>query len=525
MTSILDDFPRGVTSRFRTQHKPPLSAWADPDDVLQDATMVYNPEAPAAKILLGTLGNRFIGFEDDRHMVTVAGSRAGKGVSAVIPNLVFYPGSVLAIDPKGELASITAMWRARGMGQKVVILDPFGRTSERVKTFRGAYNPMVVLTPDNPHIIEDAGLIADALVIPSGSDVHWDESAKIFIEGVILHVATYPAYEGRRNLVTVREILLKGVRLEARDLFEEEELDEELQGKSLQGMEGLRMEMEMNDAVGGLVQASAIEMFDKPEKEFGSILSSARRHTTFLSFPAMKEVLKGHDFDLPELKTAPGGLTIYLCLPAGRMGSCNRWLRLFVNLALEAMEREDTKPNVPVLLCLDEFATLGRMEQVEVAAGQIAGFGCKMWTIIQDLGQLESLYKDRWQTFIGNAGVLQFFGNNDVKTLDYISKRLGQTAILVETLGEATAEDRQRGKSGVSQALQVHDLLSPEEASRYFGRDSPFYRQLIIIPGRDPLVLGRILYYKEKLITDRCYEFEEKQAPARRGFFSRLAGH
>ena len=180
-----------------------------------------------------------------------------------------------------------------------------------------------------------------------------------------------------------------------------------------------------------LFRRRATEMFERDPKEMNSVLSSARRHTTFLGFPSIKKVLVDDPElnDLRALKTRPGGMTIYLCLPAGRLATCSRWLRLFVNLALEAMEREQRvdpkRKDSPVLLCLDEFATLGRMEQIEAAAGQIAGFGCKLWPILQDLGQLEALYKERWQTFVGNAGVLQFFGNNDVKNVGIYFQAFG----------------------------------------------------------------------------------------------------
>ena len=83
----------------------------------------------------------------------------------------------------------------------------------------------------------------------------------------------------------------------------------------------------------------------------------------------------------------------------------------------------------PVLLCLDEFAVLGYMKALEDAVGQIAGFDCKLWPILQDLGQLQALYGKRWETFIENSGVLQFFGNSGMQTLEWVSKRLGTTTI------------------------------------------------------------------------------------------------
>ena len=75
------------------------------------------------------------------------------------------------------------------------------------------------------------------------------------------------------------------------------------------------------------------------------------------------------EFDLADLKRDRNGVSVYLCLPASRMGLCNRWLRIFINQLLDAMEREKTAPVAPVLVCLDEFPVLGHMRQLEDAAG------------------------------------------------------------------------------------------------------------------------------------------------------------
>lgn len=256
------------------------------------------------------------------------------------------------------------------------------------------------------------------------------------------------------------------------------------------------------------IEAAANDFFDKPSTERGSVLSTARRHTKFLDFPNIQSVLRRHDFDLTNLKTTPTGVTIYLCLPAARLATCNRWFRLFVNLALEAMEREAAKPKVPVLLCLDEFAALGHMRQVEAAAGQIAGFGVKLWPILQDLTQLQRDYKDGWETFLGNAGVLQFFGNNDTTTLEYISKRLGKTSMVVSRGAQTTHDQRTKGARGTSWTTEVHDLVTAEEAGRLFGRDDRHSRQLIVRAGRDPMVLQRVRYFEEPLFKGKFDQWE-----------------
>jgi type IV secretion system protein VirD4 len=228
------------------------------------------------------------------------------------------------------------------------------------------------------------------------------------------------------------------------------------------------------------------------------VLSTARRHLRALAFPEIAASLSTEGLDLADLKTS--AMTVYLCLPGRHIGPCGRWLRLFVNLALQAMERTPGAPaaGCPVLFVLDEFASLGHMRQIEDAAGQIAGYGVKLWPFLQDLGQLKALYKDRWETFMGNAGVLQFFGNNDLTTLEWVSKRLGTTTIEQLSSTTTTPGARQAGATGASYAPHRTPVLEPEEIALVFGRADPLLRQLIIRAGFAPMILQRAFYDKHE---------------------------
>lgn len=494
---LLDDIPRGAPRRGGEEtrledHITPRAQFRDPakvaaSEILRRATnkihlgvidgTVRYRRLPDGRIERHVFGGHGIGAADDRHIVTACGSRSGKGRCVIIPTLLDYGGSVLATDPKAELFDITARHRAARLGQRVVGLDPFRIAGDHVAAYRGGFNPMTILTPDSPTLVEDAGLIADAIVVSSGGEAHWDDSARNWIETIILHVATHPAYEGRRNLVTVYRLLMRGA----------------MAGEGPPCLGNLWAEMMDNEAADGVIQDGASDFFEKPDDERGSVLSTARRHAKFLSYRAIQDVLTTHSFDLEDLKRER--MTVYLCLPAMRLGTCSRWFRLFVNLALAAMEREQKKPEPPVLLCLDEFAALGHLKTVEDAAGQIAGFGVRLWPILQDLTQLKALYKERWETFLGNAGVLQFFGNNDAFTLEWISRRLGKTSLVVSRRSDVAPDSRDRqGVSGDAWSVEVHDLMTPEEISRYFGRDDDLARQLVIRAGDDPMILQRVNY-------------------------------
>ena len=494
----MGDVPRGVTSRYLNQQAVPQARWQSPDDIYNSDGLDYSPENPGKKILVGAIGDKLVGIEDNRHILTVAGSRSGKSVS-IIGNLLFYRGSVLATDPKGELANITALRRAE-MGQNIYVLDPFNTVSESIAHLRKSYNPLSVLKIDSPTIIEDAGLIADALVIAAGKDPHWDESAKQYIEGIILHVVTSPDYKGRnkRNLIKVRELIKNALKV-GKD-FETTKDDEdafELEEAMLENAERLAGQRKTKN-LGEAISGAANDFYERGTNERSSVLSTVRRHTKFLDYTAMQNVLMGSDFDLADLKSDPSGVTIYLCLPASRMGICNRWFRLFVNQLLVAMEQEKTEPPAPVLVCLDEFPVLGYMKQLEDAAGQIASFNVKLWIVIQDWGQGKALYKERWETFAGNAGILQFFGNNDLATTEYISKRLGKTPIAVTKDSDVAQKQEESGNSGKSGSIELYDLLTPEEITRCFARSDHLKRQLVIWAGYHPMMLQRVEYFDEE---------------------------
>ncbi len=488
---ILKDVPRGVATRYLKSQTVPQARWQDPSLIVGHEALRYDPANPAGKILIGALGTKLVGLQDNRHVMTVAGSRAGKSVT-LIGNLMFYDGSVLVTDPKGELARTTALARV-ALGQKVFILDPFQMVKGEAARYRASYNPLTRLKLNNLTIIEDAMQIADALVVTTGQekDPHWNESAKGFLFGLILYAAVAPGMEDAdRHLGTVRKLVNQALTLE------EGSTAYALPKRVMLAAEALAKDG--HDDVAVALEGAMRGFYEKGSDELASVLSTVHRHTQFLDYRAMKSVLAGHSFDLADLKRNPDGVTVYLVLPATRMGMCNRWLRLFVNQLLDAMEREETKPASPVLVCLDEFPVLGFMSQLQDAAGQIASFDVKLWVILQDWGQGKALYGDRFESFAANAGIFQAFGNVDLTTTEYLSRRLGKTVVEVMRHGEPSPEQREKGMSGRTAAAETYDLLTPDEVSRLFARSDPLKRQLVLWAGLHPMILQRVEYYDEK---------------------------
>jgi len=456
--------PRGWNPE--QQARSPLARWAQPDELEDGAWRWAEGDA---SLLLGVHGGQGVARpDDDRHVITIAGTRAGKGRSLILPNLALWPGSVIAIDPKGELARKTARWRREGLGQNVLVLDPFGVSGHA----SAAYNPLADVVPDSDTFMDDVALIADALIVDDGvKEKHWTDSAKNLIRAIILYMF---AEGSAATLPRLRRILLGSEgRLAKPD--------------SNKDVPGTYLFMRMRQSKDEYVRLFGQTFLDKQERELDSIISTAREQLAFLDSRPMDRVLAPSSFRLGSVKKTP--TTIYLCLPAARLGTHFRWLRIFVNLAIAALEEEQENQK-PVLLLLEEFAVLGHMGAVENAAGQIAGFGVKLWAILQDLGQLKALYKDRWETFFGNAGITTWFGLNDETSLEYLSKRLGDTHFVRADKVDLTMGQRSQGAGEFRQTHVKDKLLSPEEIGRLFARETR--RVLVLHPGSRPRILQRL---------------------------------
>jgi len=488
---LMDDIPRGLSTKYLKDQSIPQARWQAQDAIVSHPALHYDPENPRGKILLGAIGDRLIGVADDRHMLTVAGTRAGKSVT-VVANLLHYDGSVLMIDPKSEGANKTARRRAE-LGHDVYVLDPFNRARGAARKFQAKYNPLSGLNLDNETIIEDAMQIVDGLIVSDGQekDPHWNEAAGTALLGFVLYAALGSnVTPEKRHMGTVRECVRMAKRLQQNEDGHSEYM---LPKRISAGIQHLYEAGHVD--VADAIKASVYGLYEKSHDEMASVLSTMNRHTAFLDFLSMKRVMDGHDFDLRDLKRKR--VTVYLCLPAIRMGTCNRWLRIFINQLISAMETEETVPDAPVLAVLDEFPVLGFMKQLQDAAGQVAGFHLKLWTILQDWGQGKALYGERWESFAANAGVSQFFANVDLATTEYVSKRMGKTPVLSTRQGDTSHEQREKGLSGASQSRQLYDLMTHDEIARTFGRSDPLKRQLIHLAGLHPMVLQRIEYWRE----------------------------
>ena len=466
-----------------------------------------------------------IRYNGARHLLTVSPTRSGKGVSSIIPNLLTYKGSALIIDPKGENALITALRRGKGdrtkgiagLGQNVIVLDPWDIAASKLGLPQSSFNPLDWIREGDPDAAENAFILADALVISENEKSEnrfWDEEAKALLTGVILYVAIAPEEAQHRHLGRVRDIII---------------LDEFRLKKKL---------TEMYKHPHPVIKSMASRTALKEDKLLGSVLAGAQAHTHFLDSPRIRASLSRSDFQFEELKSKQ--TSIYLILPADRLSTFGRWLRLLIQQAITVNARNiEVKPERPILFLLDEMPTLGKLPALEQAYGLMAGFGMQLWGIAQDLSQLAKVYGEfGWQTFISNSGVIQYFGSRDEKTAEYFSTLCGVTTIEVHNFSWAVGKAVSLassfsssfggggGSSSSSSSTTDSDswtrTTGTNESQRKLAYPDELMvmkenRQVIFVENLDPIPAKKIVWYEDGELKKHgvnLYEPTIKLAPA-----------
>jgi type IV secretion system protein VirD4 len=440
-------------------------------------------------VAAGRLGDKLV-YRGERHAILFGPNGSGKGASFLMPNLLgdYLKGrSVVVIDPKGELAAVCAgcrHWMENGRRGSVKILDPFGKLREVVGNSpqhdylaknglldSEGFNPLAALDSKTDNFYDDAAAIGEALIKIEGNEPHWSESAQGLITGLVMWEAARTKAPGEvASLDNVRRILtepdeydkknpenkdlMRGLRASARQIVEAcGETDEHGELKIKAGYE----------------IASLLGRFTRKSKELASIQSTADTQTRWLLSKRIRHDLnKAGGINFRAIRDTP--TTVFVILPAERMRTHSVWLRLVVVSVLRAMYNAEGLRSV---LLIDELAALGHLAPLEDAFGLVRGYGVQIVGVLQDLTQLKSLYKERWESFLANAGVVQGFAPNDLTTGDWMSRRSGQTT--VRTRGASTGTnfggDRISSSSGESWSETArpyylpHDLFGMAEGS------------------------------------------------------------
>ncbi len=398
------------------------------------------------------------GWRGGHHLV-VAGTRGGKGVSAVIPAILDHQGPVVALDIKGENFAVTRRHRQE-LGRKVAVLNPFAV----VEASRDCFNPLDYIRPE--HLARDIAVLADGLVKPEPGDAgHFSDMARNLIAGAIEVVVTNEDPE-KRNLVTVMDLLLSS-NLEVT----------------------LKAWAENRDIVGHRAAQIAATILGTGEKERGSIISTLSKAFDWMKFDEMRAFLSGTSFWLDDL--LDDRVDIFIVVPLDQVKDQAVFMRLFINLVLGTVVRQDGRRKVkaPILLVLDEFVRMGRMDQIMNIANVAAGAGIEALFVTQDTGQVEQTYgKYDARSIFGSCITKRVFNVNDIETAEWAARHLGDSTVYSQQIREGRSQD---DGWDLSYAEQRQKLMTPEQIMGMRADDI-----LLLVGNHNPLRAKQNLYFE-----------------------------
>lgn len=424
-------------------------------------------------VVLGKLGDAYLRHDGPEHVLCFAPTRSGKGVGLVVPTLLTWPGSAIVHDIKGENWQLTAGFRARH--GRVLLFDPTNAKS-------AAYNPLLEVRRGEWEV-RDVQNVADVLVDPEGSldkRNHWEKTSHSLLVGAILHV-----------LYAEEEKTLAGVAAFLSD--------------PRRPIEATLKAMMTTPHLGPggphpVVASTARELLNKSENERSGVLSTAMSFLGLYRDPVVAEVTRRCDWRIADLIADEKPATLYLVVPPSDISRTKPLIRLVLNQIgrrlTEDLHARDRRHRV--LMMLDEFPALGRLDFFESALAFMAGYGLKSFLIAQSLNQIEKAYGPN-NAILDNCHVRVSFATNDERTAKRVS----------DALGTATEMKAMRNYAGhrlspwlghlmVSRSETARPLLTPGEVMQLPATD-----EIVMAAGVHPIRAKKARYFEDRRFKER----------------------
>ncbi|MDO7843549.1 conjugal transfer protein TraG [Sphingomonas immobilis] len=430
-------------------------------------------------VLLGRIGGQYLRHDGPEHVMSFAPTRSGKGVGLVVPTLLSWTGSTVVHDIKGENWTLTAGWRSRF--SHCMLFNPTDARSAR-------YNPLLEVRRGADEV-RDVQNIADILVDPEGAlerRNHWEKTSHSLLVGAILHVLYA---EEEKTLARVATFLSDPQR---------------------SFVSTLKRMMETNhlgkaDAprVHPVIASAARELLNKSENERSGVLSTAMSFLGLYRDPTVAEVTSRCDWRIADLIEGKRPLSLYLVIPPSDISRTKPLVRLVLNqIGRRLTERLDQSGvgsgRHQLLMMLDEFPALGRLDFFETSLAFMAGYGIRAFLIAQSLNQIEKAYGEH-NAILDNCHVRVAFATNDERTAKRIS----------DALGTATEQRAMRNYAGhrlapwlahvmVSRQETARALLTPGEVMQLPATD-----ELVLISGLAPIRATKLRYFEDRNFQPR----------------------
>ena len=478
-----------------------------------------------------------------QHLAIFAPTRYGKGVNAIMPNVLLHPGSTFIVDPKAE-SYLVAAQALKAKGYKVVLLDPLRRAAHRLGVRRTGdecgFNALGSINPYNdPQAPRQIDELAEILIeAPPGSAQHagamyWIDQTRIIVAGILAFSLVYQP-KSVLKMLQIKE-------LEATARLGREPRPEEL-GLTISerrqcanysnivkfcanfsmatpedriALVKLMLDFEDNQKAMGLPLPTVTRQIKQGAMQAATLLgksSYAEGVTTLISMMAKSfkwvtagdviDDLSGLDFkfDMRELKTREK-VAVFAVLPESSLNTHGPWLRMAITSAINTISEVDWAPGVnepvdglriPTNMFLDEVAQYGNIPVLERALSMSAGSDLRIVTICQSKAQLDKLYTPQGAaTIMANSAKLAI-GVGDPETGEYLSRQLGKTY----------SRDERTGQKGDDKVA----LLGPDELMKatHWARGTSYY----IENGRDPIEVRECAYHSAEdtgLVAGRDY--------------------
>ena len=434
-------------------------------------------------VVLGQTARQYLRHDGPEHVLCFAPTRSGKGVGLVIPTLLTWTGSCIVHDIKGENFQLTAGFRS--LFSRVLKFDPTDSQS-------AAYNPLLEVRK-GPTEVRDVQNIADILVDPEGAlekRSHWEKTSHSLLVGAILHVLYA---EPDKTLAGVAQFLSdprRPIETTLRAMLNTPHLGP---GKPHP-----------------VVASAAREVLNKSENERSGVLSTAMSFLGLYRDPVVAEVTSRCDWRIADLISGERPVSLYLVVPPSDISRTKPLVRLILN----QIGRRLTEPLTAstrrhrMLLLLDEFPALGRLDFFESTLAFMAGYGLKAFLIAQSLNQIEKAYGTN-NAILDNCHVRVAFATNDERTAKRISDALGATTEIRAMKNYAGHRlSPWLGHLMVSRQETARPLLTPGEIMQL-----PPAEEIIMVSGSPPIRARKVRYYDDPQLQARILPPPELAPP------------